>query len=68
MVERGSDFAVSPLPRIHHVQIIHNILHDVFMIDDRLLHTNQLLHQHLILHEDFVEALRELLKLLLRRY
>lgn len=66
--ERCADLAISPLPCIYCVQIIHYILHDMFVINYRLLYPEQLLYQHLILHVQIIETLIDMLELLLHSH
>jgi len=51
--------------RIDRVQEIHDILHDMFMIDNCLLNSYQLLQQHGMVYAKFIVLLLELLQLLL---
>lgn len=58
-----------PAPlRIDRVQEVHDIAHDVLVVENGLLHADEFLQQHGVVHADFVIPLLQLLKLLLRRY
>lgn len=52
---------------IDRLQEIHDILHNVLVVDDCLLDTNQFLEEHRVVHAEFVVALLQRLQLLLRR-
>ena len=68
VAERSSNLAVSSLPCVDCVEVVHNVLHYVFVVHHSLLYADQLLDQHLILQKDFIEPLCELLELLLGCY
>ena len=67
LIERKNPTVPSTL-RINRVQKAHHTLHDVLMIDHRLLHSHQFLQQHRVVDAQLVVPLLKLLELLLRRH
>lgn len=67
MGSRRSQPICSALPlRIYRMEEIHNVLHDMLVVDDSFLKANNLLHQNSVVHTELVVAIRHVLQLLLR--
>lgn len=47
------------------MQEVHDVLHDMLVVDDSLLHADELLQKHRVVHAELVVALLKLLQLLL---